>query len=105
MSKGETCWGHDISVLDKKYKALYPSPEFQFEHPFDFSDYESSPENHNEKTLAEEHLEKFKVGIMDQHLRYPADNKTGGYSFSLESSYFSKVEKSFLELHTKINNS
>jgi len=105
LSKNGNCWGHDVTDLYKKYKELYPSIEFHFDHPFDFSIYEASPENPGEKEFAVEHMRKYKTSIMDQHLRYPADDKTGGYSFSLSHSYFNEVEKKLLSLHAKINNS
>lgn len=105
LSKGGRCWGHDVTDLYEKYKELYPSTDFHFEHPFDFSSYEATPENIGEKELAEEHMGKFKTSIMDQHLRYPADSKIGGYSFSLINGYFKKMEQKLLFCHAKINNS
>ena len=105
LSKDGKGWGHDVTDLYKKYKELYPSTDFHFEHPFDFSNYEATSENIGEKKLAEEHIAKYKTSIMDQHLRYPADNKTGGYCFSLTSRYFKEMEQKLMSFHTKINNS
>ncbi|MBB1274131.1 hypothetical protein [Psychromonas sp. SR45-3] len=104
LNKEDKCWGHDVTNLYDKYTELYPSEDFHFEHPFDFSNYEVIPENIGEKELAEAHMAQFKISIMDQHLRYPSDNKTGGYSFSLSSCYFKEIEQKFMELHSKINN-
>jgi hypothetical protein len=104
LCKGECCWGHNVGDLYRKYKSLYPSLIFHFEHPFDFSIYATAQGNECENELAQRHVEKYKLDILDQHLRYPHDDKTGGYSFSISSNYFEKMEKTFLTLHSNINN-
>lgn len=40
---------------------------------------------------------------MDQHLRYPADAKTGGYSYKIESSCFSAIKDKLISIYRKIN--
>lgn len=104
LNKNAKCWGHDVINLYDKYKDLYPSEDFHFDHPFDFSDYQVNPENIAEHKIFGEHMDKYKMSIMDQHLRYPADSKTGGYSFSLSSCYFKELEQKFILLRSKINN-
>jgi len=91
---------HDLAELGQEYRKLYPGPEYNFEHPFDFSNYESSIKNPNEEVFKNKHLNKFKPKYMDQHLRYPADYRTGGYSYSIESSYFNIIKEKMLSLST-----
>ena len=38
---------------------------------------------------------------MDQYFRYPSDNRTGGYSFSIDSSSFVKMNEDFLRIAGK----
>ena len=37
--------------------------------------------NIGEQEMYEQHIRTFKPEFMDQHIRYPADKKTGGYSY------------------------
>lgn len=93
---------HDLGKLFKEFDELYPDNMFRIEHPFDFSSYEPCELNIGEKVMCEKHINQFKPEIMDQHLRYPPDHKTGGYSFKIESNYFISMKDKFLEIHSKI---
>lgn len=86
--KGVTKKIHDITVLEKKFKDLFPEDRFKISHPFDFSNYEECELNVGELYIYGDHMVKYNSEIMDQHLRYPSDNNTGGYSYFLDSSYF-----------------
>lgn len=86
---------HDLGELENQYKECYPDPSYHFENPFNFSSYEASPLNPNETQLAQAHFEQFKPAYMSQHLRYPPDHRTGGYSFCFEESYFSELIEQF----------
>ena len=94
---------HDFTKLFDEYNALYPDDAFQIDHPFDFSSYEPCELNSGEKEMFERHIDQFKTKIIDQHLRYPPDHKTGGYSFKIDSEYFTKIKDKFLVIHSKIN--
>lgn len=96
--KGVTKKGHDIAVLEEEFKKRFPSEQFQITHPFDFSNYEACELNPEESQLAETHMEKYKLKIMDQHLRYPSDNNTGGYSYSFDSSCFDSIKEKILRV-------
>lgn len=89
---------HTLAVLDEEYRRLYPEEKFRINYPFYFSEYECSDLNENEKELVKKHLEKFNPKFMDQHLRYPADNNTGGYSFIIDASTFQSVRAQMLLL-------
>ena len=95
---------HDLGELESQYKECYPDPLYHFENPFDFSSYEASPLNPNEKQLAQAHLEQFKPAYMSQHLRYPPDHRTGGYSFSFDGPYFSKLIEQFNRISRLVAN-
>ena len=82
---------HDLGELENQYKECYPDPSYHFENPFNFSSYEASPLNPNETQLAQAHFEQFKPAYMSQHLRYPPDHRTGGYSFWNETARRSAV--------------
>lgn len=86
---------HDLNELESQYKDCYPDLLYHFENPFNFSSHEASWLNPNEKQLAQSHLEKFKPAFMSQHLRYPPDYRTGGYSFSFDESCFFKLIEQF----------
>ena len=102
VKTGNTKKIHKLNKLSEEYESLYPEPEFRFEHPFDFSDYHPCDLNPNEYQLYVNHINQFKPEILDQHLRYPIDEKTGGYSFSLDTLYFVKMRKEFHRLYSKI---
>lgn len=87
---------HDLMVLEGKYSRLYPGENHKINHPFDFSGYEASELNDGENELVNDHLSKFKPKYLDQHLRYPIDERTGGYSFSLDPSIFETVKNEML---------
>ena len=102
-SKGRVLNIHDLSKLFDEYNSLYTDDAYRLEHPFDFSSYEPCELNIGEKEMYEKHIDKFKPKIMDQHLRYPPDHKTGGYSFKIESDYFVSTKDKLLEIYGKIN--
>lgn len=90
---------HDLNTLSKTYYQLYPDEIYHIDNPFDFSDYQAEPLNPNEKELFKKHTERFDLKIMDQHLRYPASEKNGGYSFKLDSDIFSNMREKFIEIN------
>ena len=92
IKKGEFNHHHDMRKLEEDYTKLYPSNNNKINHPFNFSVYSSFVLNEGEDKLFEDHLNKFKPKYMDQHLRYPIDERTGGYSFSLDSSVFANIK-------------
>jgi hypothetical protein len=87
---------HDLKDLEELYSSFYPGDDYKINHPFDFSDYEVCELNEDESKLVESHLGKFKPKYLDQHLRYPIDERTGGYSFSIDPSTFEDVRKEML---------
>jgi len=94
---------HDLSELLDKYNSLYPDDSCRIKHPFDLSKYESDDKNFGERELFEKHILKFSPKYMDQHLRYPPDFRTGGYSYKLDSEYFQNFKEIYLDLYQKIN--
>lgn len=96
--KGVTKKVHDISALENEYRIQYPGERYKLDHPFNFSCYESSVLNPDEDAKVEEHLGKFKPEFMDQHLRYPSNNNTGGYSFKFEPCYFDRIKEDMLKI-------
>lgn len=94
---------HDFSKLFSEYDSLYPEDEFRIEHPFDFTSYESCELNIGEQEMYEKHINQFKPEIMDQHLRYPPDDKTGGYSYKIDADYFNLIKEKLMEIRSKIN--
>ncbi len=95
--------GHDLRVLFEEYNNLYAKKIYRIESPFDFTTYEASDLNIGEKEMFSNHLNQFNPKIMDQHLRYPPDIKTGRYSFRIESGIFSNMKNKFLEIYGEIN--
>ena len=83
---------HDIAILECEYKSHYPGSDFKLKHPFDFSSYEASEFNLGETELMQAHIAQFKPSYMDQHLRYPNNHNTGGFSYQLEKSYFEFIK-------------
>jgi len=98
LSKGITKKIHDIEALEIEYCNHFPEERYQLEHPFDFSNYTPSDLNPGEAEMAEAHLQKFKPKFMDQHLRYPSNQNTGGYSYKFESCYFEDIRKNMLRI-------
>ncbi len=96
--KGSFCHTHDLKALEKEYSSLYPGDDYKINHPFDFSDYEASEFNEGENELVKKFLSDFKPEHLNQHLRYPNDERTGGYSFSLDSSIFEDLKKKMLHV-------
>lgn len=96
--KGVTKKIHDIAALEKEYRDQYPDEQYKLDHPFDFSNYEASVLNPDEDAKVEEHLGKFKPEFMDQHLRYPSSNNTGGYSYKFEPCYFGRIKENVLRI-------
>ena len=94
---------HDFSKLFSEYDSLYPEDEFRIEHPFHFTSYEPCEINIGEQELYEKHINQFKPEIMDQHLRYPSDNKTGGYSYNIDGEYFNLIKEKLMAIYSKIN--
>ena len=101
--KGSVSKIHDLSKLFEEYDRLYPHIEFRLSHPFDFSNYEPSPLNRGELESYKDHIKKFSPSIMDQHLRYPPDEKTGGYSYSIDSDTFTQMKSNLLKIYGIIN--
>lgn len=87
---------HDLKALEEEYSCLYPGDYYKINHPFDFSTYEVCKLNEDESKMVESHLSKFKPNYLDQHLRYPIDKRTGGYSFSIDPSTFEDLRKEML---------
>jgi hypothetical protein len=98
LKKGLTKKGHDIAVLEIEYKKFYQEEQYQLDHPFDFSSYQASDLNYGEAEMAENHMKKFKPEFMDQHLRYPNNYNTGGYSYKFESCYFDSIKEQMLRI-------
>ncbi|MBN4055290.1 hypothetical protein JYU12_00950 [bacterium AH-315-K03] len=96
LKRGITKKGHDIASLEKKYRNHFSEERYQLEHPFDFSNYESCDLNPGETKMAEAHFQKFKPEFMDQHLRYPSNHNTGGYSYKFETCYFDSIKEQML---------
>lgn len=94
---------HDFSKLFEEYYSLYTSDEYRIEHPFDFSRYEPCELNAGEQEMYETHINQFKPKFMDQHLRYPPDEKTGGFSYQFDSDYFSSMKEKLMAIYKKIN--
>ncbi|MDY0281142.1 MAG: HEPN domain-containing protein [Salinivirgaceae bacterium] len=95
--------GHDLRVLFEEYNKLYAENKYRIESPFDFTIYEANDFNIGEKKMYINHLNQFDPKIMDQHLRYPPDEKTGGYSFRIESDIFTDMKNKFLEIYGEMN--
>jgi hypothetical protein len=95
---GEISLIHDLEKLEIEYSKLYPKNNCKIDHPFDFKSYSPCELNENEVVLLENHTKMFKPKFMDQHLRYPADHRTGGYSFSLDASTFENVKDQLLRI-------
>jgi len=95
---------HDFSKLFSEYDSLYPEDEFRIEHPFDFTSYEPCELNIGEQEMYEKHINQFKPEIMDQHLRYPSDNKTGGYSYKIDGNYFNLTKEKLMAIYSKTLN-
>jgi hypothetical protein len=100
--EGSTDHIHDLKALEEKYSSLYSGDEYKINHPFDFSAYEACDLNEAECEMAELHLRKFKPKYLDQHLRYPIDERTGGYSFSIAPSMFEELKNEIL--HASVTN-
>lgn len=91
---------HDLKSLEKEYTSLYPDSSQKLNHPFDFSNYSSYELNPGEYGLYAAHISKFKPKFMDQHLRYPADKRTGGYSFCLDNSVFEEIKIKMIDIYS-----
>jgi len=98
LKKGLIKKGHDIAALEAEYETLYPEEQFNLEHPFEFSSYQASELNPYEAEMAVAHMKKFKPEFMDQHLRYPSNHNTGGYSYKFESCYFDSIKEQMLRI-------
>jgi hypothetical protein len=98
LKKGITKKGHDIAALETKYRSHFSEERYQIEHPFDFSSYEACDLNPGEAAMAETHFQKFKPEFMDQHLRYPSNHNTGGYSYKFEPCYFDSIKEQMLRI-------
>lgn len=94
---------HDLKKLEEQYRPLYSKNIYILDHPFDFSSYEPCPLNPDERQLVEKHLKEFSPEKMSQHLRYPSDRGIGGYSFSLDESYFEQIKNRIIDI-TDITN-
>lgn len=98
LKKGITKKVHDISALEIEYNNHFSEERYQLEHPFDFSNYEASDLNPKEAEMAKAHMQKFKPEFMDQHLRYPSNHNTGGYSYKFEPCYFDSIKEKMLKI-------
>ncbi len=94
---------HDLSELFREYDSLYPGDDFRIEHPFNFTSYELCELNIGEQEIYDKHISQFKPEIMDQHLRYPADEKTGRYSYKIDGDYFNLTKEKLMVIYSKIN--
>jgi len=94
---------HDFSKLFIEYDSLYPNDEFRIEHPFDVTSHEPCELNIGEQKMYEKHINQFKPEFMDQHLRYPPDDKTGGYSYKIDDDYFNLIREKLMAIYSKIN--
>jgi hypothetical protein len=90
---------HCLNKLEVEYTRLYPDPSHELNHPFDFSDYRTSESNSGEDALYAAHISKFKPNFMDQHLRYPSDEKTGRYSFDFADSVFQEIQSKMINIY------
>jgi hypothetical protein len=97
---GSVSHTHDLGELEDEYTKLYPDPNCKINHPFDFSSYSSCELNPGEDALYAKHIAKFNPKFMDQHLRYPSDERTGGYSFYLDSSTFEETKSSMMDIYS-----
>lgn len=67
--------GHDIHILYKKYKELYPDEDYEFKLPFtEETEYLGFTEEE-----INEHKEKYSMSF-EQQLKYPVGNKGENYS-------------------------
>lgn len=89
---------HDLRKLEEGYTKLYPGDNHKINHPFNFSNYRACELNEGEKNLFESHANKYKPKYLDQHLRYPTDERTGSYSFALSPSIFEDVKNEILQV-------
>ncbi len=92
---------HKLRELEEEYLGLYSGSKYKVDHPFKFDDYQPCGLNENESGLYKKHIEQFSPDFMDQHLRYPSDHRTGGYSFSIDSSSFEEMHEQFLLISAK----
>jgi hypothetical protein len=102
-NKGNVNNVHDLNALFIEYNSIYSDDVYNIDHPFDFSSYNVCDLNVGEKEMHERHTDIFKPKYMDQHLRYPSNHRTGGYTFSIDSNYFSSMKEKFYEIHRKLN--
>jgi hypothetical protein len=91
---------HSIGNLLSWYEELYPEAEFTLDLPFDFR--ENSGKSKAERAQIQSHIEQFNPKFLDQHLRYPSNQNTGGYSFHFDPSYFEAMKARFEEVGGKI---
>ncbi|EGR5123531.1 hypothetical protein [Vibrio cholerae] len=91
---------HSINKLLNLYEELYPEAEYKLELPFDFR--ENTGKSTAERARIQAHMEQFNPKFMDQHLRYPSNNNTGGYTFFFEACYFEQIKEKFEEVGYKI---
>ena len=98
LKKGLTKKVHDIAALEIEYRNFYPEEQYQLDHSFDFSSYQACDLNLGEAEMAEDHIKKFKPEFMDQHLRYPSNHNTGGYTYKFEPCYFDSIKEQMLRI-------
>ncbi|NIY91152.1 hypothetical protein [Vibrio diazotrophicus] len=91
---------HSINKLLNRYEELYPDADYKIHLPFDFR--ENTGKSKAERALIQAHMEQFNPKFMDQHLRYPSNHNTGGYTFFFDVSYFEQIKKQFEEIGYKI---
>jgi HEPN domain-containing protein len=93
---------HNLESLFEQYATHYPDDLFHIENYFDFSNYQASECNNKENELYEAHVTKYTPEYMGQHLRYPPDCRTGGYSFKLDTDIFIQMKNKFSEINDKL---
>lgn len=89
---------HDIAMLEMEYRKKYSEERHRLDHPFDFSNYEANFLNISEGAKVHVHLGGFKPDLMNQHLRYPGNGNTGGYSYKFEACYFDNIKERMLKI-------
>lgn len=94
---------YDFSKLFSEYDSLYHDEEYRIEHPFDFTLYKPCELNIDKQEMYEKHINQFKLKIIDPHLRYPHDDKTGGFSYKIDSNYFNSIKEKSMAIYGKIN--
>lgn len=89
---------HDLFRLEQRYNTYYSDASYALEHPFKFSLFEDCSSNTKETQFINNHLNRFKPQYMSQHLRYPPDRRTGGYSYNIDKTYFKEIRDRMIQI-------